>query len=488
MERASFSVFHDQMLVTEKEIQHKLRFRFLSVVALALFCDYLLLTLCVPILPSLFGDNYSATEVGLIFASKPFFQFLANPYMGEIVDKSGPKYPLLFGVIVLALSTFLFAYGLSFKNDLPTAYAMVMVARSVQGIASASTMSAGMTLSALTHHESNRGTAMGIAMIGVAFGTLSGPPIGGIMGYFLPLWSPYVLVGGLLICNALAQLFVLHRKDSTIPIYIKEADEPTRASRITRFSERTTEGPNILRNTNRTTDFDVARQFTQHTERHTDQHAQHNGGQHSSQYAERHTHAGHAEHRPTEIRISCTIEDTISVITLLKQRKIFFVVLVAVTGNCAIGMIEPLIPLYLHNTFHENILHQGLIFATATVSYLVFTPIAGMLSDTYPKWSCLSIGLACMAFGFGFLYVAGSLVRVCVSLFFIGAGMSFIDTPALPLLSEIIEVSYNMVLYNIVVRQQGDLCTACLNYCVLYAFFCKQIERGAVRSRHGVCA
>lgn len=133
MERASFSVFHEHLEINKVEVTHKLRFRFLTVVALALFCDYLLLTLCVPILPSLFGDNYSAIEIGIVFASKPICQFLANPYMGSIVDLYGPKYPLLIGVVVLALSTFLFAFGLSCKNDLPTAYATVFVARSVQG-------------------------------------------------------------------------------------------------------------------------------------------------------------------------------------------------------------------------------------------------------------------------------------------------------------------------------------------------------------------
>ena len=133
VERASFSVFHEHLAITPVEVQHKLRFRFLNVVALALFCDYLLLTLCVPVLPAVFGDSFSAIEIGLVFASKPIFQFLANPYMGSIVDLHGPKYPLLLGVIVLALSTFLFAFGLSIKNDISTAYAVVIVARSVQG-------------------------------------------------------------------------------------------------------------------------------------------------------------------------------------------------------------------------------------------------------------------------------------------------------------------------------------------------------------------
>ncbi len=41
-----------------------------TIVAFALFCDYLLLTLCVPILPEAFGDDFSPLLVGILFASK----------------------------------------------------------------------------------------------------------------------------------------------------------------------------------------------------------------------------------------------------------------------------------------------------------------------------------------------------------------------------------------------------------------------------------
>ena len=358
---------HHHAVVNKQEVvQRELQYRYLSIVAFALFCDYLLLTLCIPILPALFGKSYSSLDIGLIFAAKPFFQFLANPYMGAQVDQNGPKYPLLFGALVLSLSTFVFGLGLSFKRDLHTAYRIVLWARIAQGIASASIMSAGMTLTALTHHESNRGTAMGIVMMGVALGTLLGPPLGGLFAYFLPLWSPYVLVGALLIGNVAAQWFTLHSHDpSAVEVW---------------------------------------------------------GGKQSS--------------------LESAKEEVLSVCSLLKLPKIRFVAVVAVLGNSCIGMIEPLVPLYLSQRFGENVLKQGFIFSTATFSYLVFTPIAGMLSDRNPKWRCLTIGLVSLGFGFAFLYSATSIAKLCVSLFFIGGGMSFIDTPSLPLLADIIEVRF----------------------------------------------
>lgn len=168
-------------------------------VGMALFCDFLLLTLCIPILPELFKDSqFSGFATGLVFASKPFFQFFANPVMGNYVERHGPKAPLLTGVLILSISTIVFAFGTSLKDNIEASFAIVLVARSTQGIASASIMSAGMTLCAMTHSEQIRGSAMGLAFTGVALGTLLGPPIGGILGYYVNLWFPFVLVAGIL--------------------------------------------------------------------------------------------------------------------------------------------------------------------------------------------------------------------------------------------------------------------------------------------------
>ena len=54
----------------------KLQFRVLGIVALALFCDYLLLTLCIPILPNLLDSTFSPFFISLVFAAKPAVQFL----------------------------------------------------------------------------------------------------------------------------------------------------------------------------------------------------------------------------------------------------------------------------------------------------------------------------------------------------------------------------------------------------------------------------
>jgi MFS family permease len=184
-----------------------IRYSIVAIASSSLFCDYLLLTLCIPILPEFFGENFSLVKIGILFASKPFFQFFANPLMGSIVEKYGPRTPLVFGIAVLSISTFLFAIGLTLNKSLSLAYLLLLSARSVQGLASASIMSAGMTLCALAHDDSTRGTAMGLAMTGLALGTLLGPPLGGIIGYHLNLWSPFVIIASLLVVIFLYQSY-----------------------------------------------------------------------------------------------------------------------------------------------------------------------------------------------------------------------------------------------------------------------------------------
>ncbi len=162
---------------------------------------------------------------------------------------------------------------------------------------------------------------------------------------------------------------------------------------------------------------------------------------------------------------------------LLCVPTIAYLSLLSVLANACIGMIEPLVPLFLSMGSSSNsgsgndegggeggggglqlsILAQGLIFACATFSYLLFTPIAGMLSDARPKHLCVCVGMTAMGCGLCLFLLAAHITStsassssstsgeetiavVCVALFLVGCGMSFVDTPILPLLSEILEV------------------------------------------------
>lgn len=72
-----------------------------------------------------------------------------------------------------------------------------------------------MALMSTTHAESLQGTVMGVAMCGVAFGNLLGPPLGGVLGYYLNLWFPFFLVSLVLFLDIGLQVvfvFLPHRR------------------------------------------------------------------------------------------------------------------------------------------------------------------------------------------------------------------------------------------------------------------------------------
>ncbi|RWS29201.1 synaptic vesicular amine transporter-like protein [Leptotrombidium deliense] len=153
-------------------------------------------------------------EVGVLFASKPIVQAIANPFIGmltnSVIDtfqcmqsshniwsifllftynrflidysnatlfclsRIGFTIPMFSGFVILFLSTLTFAVGKSF----PTLF----LARSMQGIGSACTSVAGMGMLAKRYPDDReRGNALAIALGGLALGVLIGPPFGGLI-------------------------------------------------------------------------------------------------------------------------------------------------------------------------------------------------------------------------------------------------------------------------------------------------------------------
>ena len=201
----------------------------IRLVLLVFLCDFLLLTMVVPILPIVFKNTKYASPINLalVFASKPVAQILINPCAGAVVDKFGPRRPLLVGSMVAtaASSVFILALlgmgqdttpaataaqqppmkGQQHDNDSYHRFILCVVARIIQGLASAFTNSSGFTLIVQTHHEDVRGSAVGVASIGIALGVLLGPPLAGVLGSYFT-WLPFAAACGLLVLSILLQL------------------------------------------------------------------------------------------------------------------------------------------------------------------------------------------------------------------------------------------------------------------------------------------
>ncbi|CAD5234006.1 unnamed protein product [Bursaphelenchus xylophilus] len=144
-------------------------------------------------------------HVGLMFGSKALVQLIANPMVGPWTNKIGYTIPMFTGFVVMFLSTALFAFGSSFFT--------LWIARALQGVGSACTSTSGMGMLAQAYpDDAERGSAMGIALGGLALGVLVGPPYGGLLYQWAGKELPFILLALLALLDGTLQFMVLQPK------------------------------------------------------------------------------------------------------------------------------------------------------------------------------------------------------------------------------------------------------------------------------------
>uniref|UniRef100_A0A3Q2VNE8 Solute carrier family 18 member 2 n=1 Tax=Haplochromis burtoni TaxID=8153 RepID=A0A3Q2VNE8_HAPBU len=126
-------------------------------------------------------------KVGMLFASKATVQLITNPFVGPITNRIGYQLPIFAGFCIMFISTIMFAFSSS--------YALLFVARSLQGVGSSCSSVAGMGMLASVYtDDEERGHAIGIALGGLALGVLVGPPFGSVMYEFVGKTAPFLIL------------------------------------------------------------------------------------------------------------------------------------------------------------------------------------------------------------------------------------------------------------------------------------------------------
>src|SRR3954465_1755182 len=84
-----------------------------ALVTFATFTDIVAYSIAVPVLPDLSRRlGASPTMIGLLFGSFGVTMLLVSMPMGAVSDRVGRKTPILVGLVILAVSTLMFAYAL----------------------------------------------------------------------------------------------------------------------------------------------------------------------------------------------------------------------------------------------------------------------------------------------------------------------------------------------------------------------------------------
>jgi multidrug resistance protein len=171
-------------------------------VGVATAVDLLAYSVAVPVLPDLATRlGASPTTIGLIFGSFGITLLAISIPMGAISDRIGRKAPMVAGLVMLAVSTVLFAMA----TNIPSLFA----ARLVQGAADGITWVVGFALIADLFGPAERGRIVGYVMSGTNFGLLAGPTLGGWLYEMGGIALPFTVVAA--ISAATAGLFMALR-------------------------------------------------------------------------------------------------------------------------------------------------------------------------------------------------------------------------------------------------------------------------------------
>lgn len=165
------------------------------------------------IIPASHEGQDSAT--GVLFASKAIVQLMINPFSGALIDRIGYDVPMMIGLIIMFLSTSIFACGRS--------YSMLFFARSLQGVGSAFADTSGLAMIADRFtEEAERSKALGIALAFISFGCLVAPPFGGALYQFAGKEVPFLILALISLMDGFMLLLVM----KPLKTQMKEANEP----------------------------------------------------------------------------------------------------------------------------------------------------------------------------------------------------------------------------------------------------------------------
>lgn len=218
----------------------------LVIVSIALLLDNMLYMVIVPIIPDYLryvgawghhpdptvppGSNVTLpptakpdhhgqdSATGVLFASKAIVQLMVNPFSGALIDRIGYDVPMMIGLIIMFLSTAIFACGRS--------YSLLFFARSLQGVGSAFADTAGLAMIADRFTEENeRSKALGIALAFISFGCLVAPPFGGALYQFAGKEVPFLILAFVSLADGFMLLLVMKPVREQIAHHVKNRVE-----------------------------------------------------------------------------------------------------------------------------------------------------------------------------------------------------------------------------------------------------------------------
>jgi MFS family permease len=171
----------------------------------AVAIDSALLGVVAPLLPAI-EERTGADEgdLGIALAAYAVPIALLSLPLGRAADVLGRRVLLAAGLVLVAAGSGLIAASESL--------AVLIAARTVQGIGSAASWISALALVSDTAPPGKRGQALGVALGATGVGSIAGPALGGVAADVLSFEAPFLIACGFAVVLLIAALAVLPRE------------------------------------------------------------------------------------------------------------------------------------------------------------------------------------------------------------------------------------------------------------------------------------
>jgi MFS transporter, DHA1 family, solute carrier family 18 (vesicular amine transporter), member 1/2 len=190
------------ILVTRPMGARAMSLKVVPVVGFALFMDYLIYGLIIPLTPYSPAGVLDGAELALLYTAYSIGVLAGTPVFGYLGDRLGYRRPMVWGVVLSALTVVLLAVAPD--------YPLLLTGRLLQGTAAAATWTAGLSLIAV-NYPVKRAEMMGYVLMGSTAGLLLGPTIAGVLFHIGGYLLPFLVTGALVALDAGLRLSLLPR-------------------------------------------------------------------------------------------------------------------------------------------------------------------------------------------------------------------------------------------------------------------------------------
>jgi MFS family permease len=142
-----------------------------------------------PILP-IVGQalGIAPAMVGLILSLNRITRLGVNPFTGHLVDRFGPRWPLMCGLLIEGLATLCYTAGLASHE--PTAW--FLVGRALWGVGSSLLMVGALTGALIVSTAAARGRATALVRMALSFGVPAGLLLGGLVANLVSVRAAFL--------------------------------------------------------------------------------------------------------------------------------------------------------------------------------------------------------------------------------------------------------------------------------------------------------